>query len=101
MTPEETTPVEAPFQLPEDFVFDMDDVLSKLTFGDIEDIEEATELSFEKIQTQSKGMRGLVWAVLRKDHPSLTYAQTRDLPITLVLAPPEKVEAPLDAEGKD
>lgn len=111
MTPEETPQDTPEVIIPEGFSFNALTVLEDLSFGDAEDVEDVTGLPVGMVQTTAKGLRGLVWVVLRKTNPSLTFEQTRSLPLSTII--PKRVaeqlqeeadqaEAALeDAEGKE
>lgn len=108
-----STPEETPqdvFVLPEDFVFNPETAMDDLSFGDVEDIEEVSGLPLDKLQTSIRGVRAMIWALLRKDYPNLTFEQTRDLPMSTIIGDSAReiakdqtaaLEEPQDAEGKD
>ncbi len=65
--------------------FDPDD----LTLGEIEDMEEAAGVSFQKLlkmfseeDLSTRAMRAVMWIMLRRDDPDYTFEDAKDLTVS-------------------
>lgn len=71
--------------------------LNALTIGEIEEVEELTDMPFDQLASSGKKgklMRAVAYVVKRREDPSFTWEQAGNLQLNM-----EATEAPLDSSS--